>query len=134
MGPVNLTIDPTDSVPIYRQIRDRIVEAIAEGRLPPGTALAPVRKLAAEFRINPSTVVKAYDMLRSEGFIQTSRNAGSFVTALKPPHPEFMKGWGQKVLPLLAEAKARGANDDEILDTCTKLLGAIRNGSTEPHE
>jgi DNA-binding transcriptional regulator YhcF (GntR family) len=131
---VQLTIDPTNSVPIYQQIRDGIVEAIADGRLAPGSPLRPVRKLAAEFRINPSTVVKAYDLLRHEGFIQTSRNAGTFVTSRRPPDREFMQSWARKVRTLFSEAKAKGASDEDIIDIARELLTIIGQTPAKPKE
>lgn len=71
--------DWLQAVPIYQQIRDRIVEAIGRGGLRRGDALASVRQLAGAFAINPATVAKAYDLLRAEGLVATNAKSGSFV-------------------------------------------------------
>ena len=76
---MQIELDPISDVPIYQQLRDRIVEAIASGRLAPGQQLSPVRRLAVSFGINVATVGKAYDALRHEGLIRTTAKSGSVV-------------------------------------------------------
>ena len=61
-----LSIEPDGPVPIYQQIRDQIVEAIASGRLPAGSTLPPMRQLAVDLGVNFHTVNKGYDLLRQE--------------------------------------------------------------------
>jgi DNA-binding transcriptional MocR family regulator len=62
-----LSIEPDGPVPIYQQIRDRIVEAIAVGRQPAGSALPSLRQLAVDLGVNFHTVNKGCDLLRQEG-------------------------------------------------------------------
>jgi Bacterial regulatory proteins, gntR family len=61
-----LSIEPDGPVPIYQQIRDRIVEAIAGGLQPAGSALPSTRQLAVDLGVNFHTVNKSYDILRQE--------------------------------------------------------------------
>ena len=61
-----LSLDVSGPVPLYQQIRDRIVEAIATGEQPQGSALPSIRQLAVDLGINFHTVNKAYDMLRGK--------------------------------------------------------------------
>jgi len=68
-----------DSQPIYRQLRDFLVTMILDGNLPEGDVLPSVRHLAAEFRVNPLTVLKSYQQLVSEGLVQSRRGRGMFV-------------------------------------------------------
>src|SRR5204862_5475172 len=68
-----LNVDLTSEVPIYQQLRDRIVEAIADGVLTEGSSLPATRALAADFGINFHTVNKAYDLLRQQGLIRLNR-------------------------------------------------------------
>lgn len=72
--------DWNDGQPIYRQLRDRVVAMILEGQLGEGDALPSVRKVAAESRINPLTVLKGYDTLVDEGLVEKRRGLGLFVT------------------------------------------------------
>jgi GntR family transcriptional regulator len=70
-----------DSQPIYRQLRDKVVAMILEGRLADGDALPSVRTVAVEFTLNPLTVLKGYQQLVDEGLVEKRRGRGMFVTA-----------------------------------------------------
>ena len=75
-------MDPkwSDDLPIYRQLRDRVVAMILEGVLGDGDALPSVRNVAAEYRLNPLTVLKGYQELVDEGLVEKKRGRGMFVT------------------------------------------------------
>src|SRR5256714_9709965 len=68
-----------DSQPIYRQLRDRVVAMILDGVLKEGDPLLSVRTVAAEYRVNPLTVLKGYQQLVDEGLVQSRRGRGMFV-------------------------------------------------------
>lgn len=68
-----------DSQPIYRQLRDRVVNMILEGVLTDGDALPSVRTVAAEYRLNPLTVLKGYQELVDEGLVEKRRGRGMYV-------------------------------------------------------
>src|SRR5947209_15687709 len=70
-----------DSQPIYRQLRDRVVAMILDGLLKEGDPLPSVRNVAAEYRVNPLTVLKAYQELVGEQLVETKRGLGMFVNA-----------------------------------------------------
>ena len=70
-----------DSQPIYRQIRDRVAAMILDSVFKEGDALPSVRSVAAEYRVNPLTVLKGYQQLVDEGLVETRRGLGMFVTA-----------------------------------------------------
>ena len=70
-----------DSEPIYRQIRDRVVAMILDGVLKEGDPLPSVRNVAAEYRVNPLTVLKGYQQLVDEGLVETRRGRGMFINA-----------------------------------------------------
>ena len=69
----------TDDAPIYRQLRDRVVAMILDGALKEGDPLPSVRNVAAEFRINPLTVLKAYQELVDEQLVEKRRGRGMYV-------------------------------------------------------
>lgn len=68
-----------DSQPIYRQLRDRVVAMILDGVLKEGDSLPSVRNVAAENRVNPLTVLKAYQQLADEELVEKRRGLGMFV-------------------------------------------------------
>jgi DNA-binding transcriptional regulator YhcF (GntR family) len=70
-----------DSQPIYRQLRDRVVAMILDGVLKEGDPLPSVRTVAAEYRVNPLTVLKGYQQLVDEELVETRRGRGMFINA-----------------------------------------------------
>ena len=85
-----------DEQPIYRQLRDRVVAMILDGVLNEGDPLPSVRNVAAEFRVNPLTVLKAYQQLVGEDLVETRRGLGMFVKA--GARDLLLKGERQKFL------------------------------------
>ena len=68
-----------DREPIYRQIRDRVVAMILDGVLNEGDPLPSVRTVAAEYRVNPLTVLKSYQQLVDEDLVESRRGRGMFI-------------------------------------------------------
>ena len=75
-------MDPNwnEDQPIYRQLRDRVIAMILEGVLGDGDALPSVRNVAADYRLNPLTVLTGYQELVDEGLVEKKRGRGMFVT------------------------------------------------------
>lgn len=129
---MDIEIDPLSPVPIYQQIRDRIVEAIGAGALRRGDGLTSVRALASAFAINPATVSKAYDLLRSEGLVGTNAKSGTFVlrdSTSGPPPAGFPDEWNRRLHTLLAEARAHGLTPDEVTAATAHQLRSLADGS-----
>jgi GntR family transcriptional regulator len=82
MTGIGYSMDPkwNEDLPIYRQLRDRVVAMILEGVLNDGDALPSVRNVAAEYRLNPLTVLKGYQELVDEELVEKKRGRGMFVT------------------------------------------------------
>ena len=76
-----MDVEWNDSQPIYRQLRDRVVAMILDGVLNDGDPLPSVRNVAAEYRINPLTVLKGYQELVDEDLVEKRRGLGMFVRA-----------------------------------------------------
>lgn len=85
-----------DSQPIYRQLRDGAVHMILDGVLKDGDPLPSVRNVAAEYRVNPLTVLKAYQQLVDEELVETRRGLGMFVKA--GAREQLLKGEREKFL------------------------------------
>jgi len=97
-------MDPkwNEDLPIYRQLRDRVVAMILEGVLGDADALPSVRNVAAEYRLNPLTVLKGYQELVDEGLVEKKRGRGMYVIdgardrLLKDERARFLeKDWPQ---------------------------------------
>jgi len=108
-----------DSQPIYRQLRDLVVAMILDGVLKEGDPLPSVRHVAAEYRVNPLTVLKAYQQLGDEQLVEKRRGLGMFVKA--GARDLLLQGERQKFLseewPRVAATIQRlGLNPKELLD------------------
>jgi GntR family transcriptional regulator len=71
--------DWNDNQPIYRQLRDRVIAMILDGVLKEGDPLPSVRNVAAEYRLNPLTVLKSYQELVDEELVEKKRGLGMFI-------------------------------------------------------
>jgi len=85
-----------DQQPIYRQLRDRIVAMILEGALAEGDALPSVRSVAADYRINPLTVLKGYQELVDDHLVEARRGLGMYVRA--GAREQLLRGERQRFL------------------------------------
>jgi GntR family transcriptional regulator len=108
-----------DSQPIYRQLRDRVVAMILDGVLKEGDPLPSVRNVAAEFRVNPLTVLKGYQELVDEELVEKRRGLGMFVRS--GARDLLLRGERQKFLneewPRIQETIQRlGLKAEELLN------------------
>lgn len=120
-----LSIEPDGPAPIYQQIRDRIVEAIASGRQPAGSALPSTRQLAVDLGVNFHTVNKGYDQLRQEGLLRLGRKSGAVVrrdAGSGAPDPGWSRDWAGRLHTLLAEAAAQGMPAADIIGECAAAM------------
>ncbi len=79
-----LRIDPSDAIPIWKQIEEGVQHLIATGTLGPDDPVASVRELARELRVNPLTVSKAYRRLADAGVLTVRRGEGTYVSSQPP--------------------------------------------------
>jgi GntR family transcriptional regulator len=114
-----------DSQPIYRQLRDRVVALILDGVLKEGDPLPSVRTVAAEYRVNPLTVLKGYQQLVDDELVETKRGRGMFI---KPgAHDLLLSGERQKFLSeewprIHATIQRLGLTPEELLAATTPAV------------
>jgi GntR family transcriptional regulator len=104
---VDISINLTDGVPIYRQIVNQVRYLVASGLLRPGEELPPIRTLALQLKVTPNTIVKAYGELEASGVIQKRHGSGTFVSEARPQQValrERRRVIEQRIDALLAEA------------------------------
>ena len=105
-----LQLNFSSDAPIYQQIRNQVVTAIASGELSPGERLPTIRALAEECGINMMTASKAYQVLKSEGYVVTGRRDGAV-------DPRTLEGLRLR----LCELRLAGMGREEVLELCGKL-------------
>jgi GntR family transcriptional regulator len=114
-----------DAQPIYRQLRDRVVHMILDGVLKEGDPLPSVRNVAADYRVNPLTVLKAYQHLVDDELVEKRRGLGMFVKAgardllLKVEREKFLNEHWPRVH---ATIRRLGLNPEELL----RMAGASK--------
>ncbi|HEY4037686.1 MAG TPA: GntR family transcriptional regulator [Burkholderiaceae bacterium] len=119
-----------DSEPIYRQLRDRVVAMILDGVLNEGDPLLSVRNVATEYRVNPLTVLKAYQLLADEQLVETRRGRGMFIhigarnQLLQAERQRFLAEQWPRIRATIARL---GLTAEELLDA-----GASRRSSNPP--
>lgn len=119
-----MTKEWNDSQPIYRQLRDRVVAMILDGVLKEGDPLPSVRTVAADYRVNPLTVLKGYQELVDEELIESKRGLGMFVRAgakallLKSERKNFLKEEWPRIQ---ATIQRLGLKAEELLDGKAEL-------------
>ena len=119
-----ITLNPDADVPVFQQIHDEIVLAIARGQLLAGEKLDPVRHVAADIGINPATVKHAYDLLVADGLVETAGRSGSIVRpgAHSAAQEQQVR---QRLRRVAALARAQGFSAEELhgyLDSALKEL------------
>ena len=112
-------VEWSDSAPIYRQLKDRVVAMMLDGVLKPGDALPSVRQVAAEYQLNPITVSRAYQELADEQLVEKRRGLGMYVTEganarlLQSERERFLR----EEWPLVLERIQRlGLSIEELMD------------------
>ncbi|MCI8482814.1 MAG: GntR family transcriptional regulator [Lachnospiraceae bacterium] len=119
-----MKLDFASSVPIYQQIRDQIVQAVADGTFEDGDRLPTIRALAQEAGINTMTVNKAYQLLKQEGYIVTDRRNGAMVQCAGGKKRSVEKKLKKELEVLAAEAKIAGIPEEEFIEICREIYGS----------
>jgi len=124
----SLTVDPSDAVPLWKQIEGNVRRLVASGALRPGAAVPSVRDLARELSINPATVAKGYQRLVDAGILSVRRGEGTFV-AERPPAPprgEREKELEGGAMRYAALAVTLGVANEEAVERVRGSLGLLR--------
>jgi GntR family transcriptional regulator len=123
-----------DSQPIYRQLRDRVVAMMLDGVLKEGDPLPSVRTVAAQYRVNPLTVLKAYQQLVDEELVETRRGLGMFMNVgarallLRGERQRFLEEEWPKVC---ATIQRLGLKAEDLLDAAHSKSAQPRSRKEE---
>ena len=122
----------SDNQPIYRQLRDQVVAMILEGVLKEGDPLPSVRNVAAEYRVNPLTVLKSYQELVDQELVEKRRGLGMFVKT--GARDLLLRGERQKFLEeewprVYATMQRLGLKAEELLDAAKNGNSAKASGT-----
>jgi GntR family transcriptional regulator len=124
-------LDPKSGVPVYRQIIDQVLGAIASGGLNGGDQLPTVRQAAVELSINPNTVARSYRELEIRGIVATQQGIGTFITPqlVKPDEAERQRQLSRLVGDFMARAGGEGFSAEDVLGRIHEFVLEQRRSS-----
>jgi DNA-binding transcriptional regulator YhcF (GntR family) len=120
----NLVIDPTSTVPIYRQVVDSLRSLLVEGALQPGDNLPTVRELGFELGVHFNTIAEAYRLLAEEGWLELKRRRGAIVLTRSTPlqQPEQEESFRRNLRKLVAQVRSEGLSITSITNELEQLI------------
>ena len=119
-----------DAQPIYRQLRDLVMQRVLDGSFPEGESIPSVRQVAAEYRINHITVSKAYQELVDMGLLEKRRGLGMFVRSgaqAALSSEEKRRFLDEEVPALAARARTLGVAINTIVERLQDAGAGIRD-------
>ena len=121
-----IELDMNSSTPIYVQLRNQIVMGIGRGELKLGESLPTVRQLAQDIGVNTMTVNKAYQILKTEGYIKIDRRHGAIVSDNIDMDIVFREKLENELELLLAEATINGMDNNDFLSMCNEIYSKMK--------
>ncbi len=127
-------LNPNSGVPLYVQLQHQLQQRILSGQLADGQQLPSVREFSTEVGINPLTVAKVYQLLEREGFVETRRGMGTFVSH-QPPALKI-EARRRQIEPALervvAEAVHLGLGEKEIQSLLAEKFRQLKPKTSRP--
>ncbi len=136
---VSLRVSSSSGVPVYLQLEQQIKQCVASGLLGEGDALPSTRKLAADLRVNPNTVARAFQNLEREGIIRTVPGGGTYVAAPGAPGQGLLEAEKARRLKPLAmqlavesfQLRFGAEQQHKLLDAALDELGGVSDGEVD---
>jgi GntR family transcriptional regulator len=101
--------------PIYVQLKNEIIKAIARGELEEGEALPSIRDLSVDIGVNLHTINKAYNLLKDEGYLSIDRRKGAMVNVNKGNKVDFLNSIDEELKVFLCRCICKGVSKEEII-------------------
>lgn len=128
-----ISLDLQSDVPIYIQLKNKIIEGIASKQLKLGEALPSVRVFAQDLGVNMHTVNKAYQLLKQDGYIQIHRQKGVVINpdGMPPQDEDFLARLQEQLRPLISESICRGMSEKQIINLSKEMYDDIFSGGNK---
>ena len=114
---MNLSVNPNDKTPIYRQLYEQIASEVLSGALAPYTPLPPIRTVSKELGVSMITVRGAWEMLERDGYLLTRAGSGCFVAPLNDAHRQTKvdERLSAAVDALISDARSLGVEKETLI-------------------
>ncbi|MFJ6266367.1 GntR family transcriptional regulator [Lysinibacillus xylanilyticus] len=121
---MNIHLDPSSELQLYKQLSNQLIELIAKGKLKNGDTLPSVRSMASDLGINVSTVSKSYHELEEKGLIELKPKAKAIIIGGQKKELEEteVEKVENALKPIMAEAFARGLEKDQMTSLFHRIL------------
>ncbi|MFJ8517345.1 GntR family transcriptional regulator [Lysinibacillus xylanilyticus] len=121
---MNIHLDPSSELQLYKQLANQLIELIAKGKLKNGDTLPSVRSMASDLGINISTVSKSYHELEEKGLIELKPKAKAIIIGGQKKELEEteVEKVENALKPIMAEALARGLEKDQMTSLFHRIL------------
>ncbi|MGL5766122.1 MAG: GntR family transcriptional regulator [Sarcina sp.] len=119
-----IDVEFDSDIPIYLQIRNEIVKSIATGVLNDGDSLPSVREMSSMIEVNLHTINKAYNLLKTEGFVKIDRRTGAIIEVTE--RAEYREQFEEKLELILSEAFLMGISKEEIREMVLKKFESFK--------
>ncbi len=131
-----IRIDPTDALPIYRQVINQVKLLVVTRQLKPGDKLESVSQLSARLKVNPMTISKAFSALVTEGVAERRRGLGVFVAALDPGQADEdrNKALAQGLSEAAALVVRMGVDSEEAIKLFRQHIRDFENKKRSPQK
>lgn len=120
-------LDTRSGVPVYRQLIDQVLTAMASGTLTGGDQLPTVRQVAVDLAINPNTVMRGYRELEIRGILSTQQGTGTFITEQKVKAGEAQRR--RRLSQMVGELVARAGGEGFTVEELVEALGELQEES-----
>ena len=120
---MDIIVSDSSPIALYEQIKNQIISQIVSKNLLPGQPLPSIRTLAREIKVSIITVKKSYEILESEGYIETVPSKGSFVSAKNTEKMRHLAiyEWENKLEEIVKRAKELDISLDEAMEIFKEL-------------
>lgn len=126
---MQLRVDPAHPLPVYEQIRIQVARLAVSGQTAAGTRLPTIRQLASDLGLSKGTVERAYDLLESDGVVESRGRAGTFLRVRPKAHASValdLTDLHEAADALAVIARQLGIEDTTAQDALSKALDRLR--------
>lgn len=114
-GDILIKILFDSDIPIYLQLKNEIIKAIARGELEEGETLPSIRDLSVDIGVNLHTINKAYNLLKEEGYLVIDRRKGAMVSVARDKKDEFVNSIEEELEVFLSRCICKRVSKEELL-------------------
>lgn len=128
---MTIVVDFNSNIPLYKQIKAAIIDAISAGYLHEGDSLPSVRQLANDVGVNMLTINKVYTMLKQEGYITINKKSGALVSIHLNADQQFLEMIRAQLRLTATQAHSRNISREDFISMCGQIYEELDRRAEE---